>query len=174
MASIERRTSGKWRVQIRRQGYRPLSRSFDTKQAARDWASEVEGKILIGELIDLGEARRTTLGEAQERYRGEVTPTKRGAAQENIRIGQWLRDPLAARSLASIRSTDIAAWRSKMVELGFASTTIRNALTILSQVYKTAASEWGMEELRNRLEAFGSLPTGQGVSGGWSPERKSA
>ena len=67
------------------------------------------------------------MGEALERYRAEVRPTKRGAAQERIRIGQWLRDPPAARSLASIRSTDIAAWRFRMAEFGFAFTTIRNA-----------------------------------------------
>jgi integrase len=48
-----------------------------------------------------------------------------------------------------VRSTDIAAWRSRMVERGYAPTTIRNALTIISQVHKTAASEWGMPELRN-------------------------
>lgn len=149
MASIEQRASGKWRVQIRRQGYRPLSRSFDTKQAARDWASEVEGKILVGQLIDMGEARRTTLGEALERYLAEETPTKRGAKQERQRIRQWISDQLSSRPLASIRSTDIARWRSEQQAAGKAPSTIRNALTIISQVYRTAASEWQMESLRN-------------------------
>jgi integrase len=151
MATIEKRASGRYRVMIRRRGQR-LDRTFDSRRAARDWAVEVEGKILTGALVDLGEARRTTLGEALERYRDEVTHTKRGAAQERIRIGQWLADPLAARTLVSVRSTDIAAWRSRMVERGYAPTTIRNALTIISQVYRTAASEWGMSELRNPVQ----------------------
>ncbi len=149
MATIEKRPSGKYRALIRRKGFRTLSRTFDVRKDARNWAIEIEGKILVGELVDIGEARRTTLAEALERYRDEVTPTKRGAANELIRIRQWLTDPLATRFLSAIRSTDIAKWRSEQVELGKAPTTIRNALSIISQVYVVARGEWGMEELRN-------------------------
>lgn len=74
---------------------------------------------------------------------------KKGAKQERNRITAWLRDPLAERPLAAIRSMDIAAWRSERVAAGKAPTTIKNALTIVSQVFQVAGTEWGMEGLQN-------------------------
>ena len=102
-----------------------------------------------GDVLDLGEARRTTLGEALERYLAEVTPLKKGAKQERVRIRAWLRDPLARRALASIRSMEIAAWRNERVAAGKAPTTVRNALTIISQIFQVAGTEWGMQGLQN-------------------------
>lgn len=60
-----------------------------------------------------------------------------------------MRDPLADRPLASIRTADLAAWRNERLARGKAPTTIRNALTIISQIYRVAGSEWGMEGIRN-------------------------
>src|SRR5688500_12176540 len=111
MATYDKTSSGRWRAQVRRKGSRARSRTFDTTDQARAWAEQIEGRHAGGELVDLAEAKRTTLGEALQRYLEEVTPTKRGHVQERNRIRSWLRDPLASRSLASIRSVDIAEWR---------------------------------------------------------------
>jgi integrase len=148
MASIQRR-GGRWRVQVRRRGLPPLSKTFARHEDATRWSQTVEGRLAVGELLDLGEARRTTLVEALERYLAEVTPLKKGAKQERVRIKAWLRDPLARRPLAAIRSMDIAAWRNERVAAGKAPTTVRNALTIISQVFQTAGTEWGMQGLQN-------------------------
>jgi integrase len=115
----------------------------------RAGAQTVEGRLAVGDVLDLGEARRTTLGESLERYLAEVTPLKKGAKQEPVRIRAWLRDPLARRALASIRSMEVAAWRNERVAAGKAPTTIRNALTIISQVFQVAGTEWGMQGLQN-------------------------
>jgi integrase len=146
MASIYKHKRG-WRVQVRRDG-RNISKLFESKKAAQRWAFEIESRI-EAHGIPTSEADRTTLRDALERYRREITPTKRGAAQENIRIGQWMLDPLAQRSLASIRSTDIAEWRDRQIEEGKAPSTIRNHVTIISQIYRTAIHEWGLFGLQN-------------------------
>jgi integrase len=148
MATIQRR-GARWRVQIRRQGLWPLSKTFDKHEDATRWAQTVEGRLALGVILDLSEARRTTLEEALERYLAEATPFKKGAKQERVRIEAWLRDPLARRPLASIRSIDIAAWRNERVAAGKAPTTVRNALTIISQVFQIAGTEWGMQGLQN-------------------------
>jgi hypothetical protein len=150
MATIHRR-GGHWRVQVRRRGLSPLSKTFDKHEDATHWAQTVEGRLAAGDVLDLGEARRTTLGEALERYLVEVTPLKKGAKQERVRIRAWLRDPLAARMLASIKPMEIAAWRNERVAAGKAPTTVRNALTIISQIFQVAGTEWGMQGLQNPL-----------------------
>lgn len=142
MASIQRRGE-RWRVQVRRHGLPPLSKTFDKHEEARRWAHKLEGRIAADDFVDLSEARQTSLGEALDRYLIEVTPAKKGAKQERNRIKAWLRDPLADRPLASVRSMDIAAWRNERVVAGKTPTTIKNALMIISQVYQLAATEWG-------------------------------
>jgi integrase len=44
---------------------------------------------------------------------------------------------------------DIAVWRNGRAAAGKAPTTIKNALTIISQVYQVAGTEWGMQGLQN-------------------------
>jgi len=159
MATFQRR-GARWRAQVRRRGLKPLSKTFEKYEDATRWAQTVEGRLAIGEVLDLGEARRATLGEALERYLAEVTPIKKGAKQERVRIQAWLRDPLADRPLASIRSMDIAAWRNERVAAGKAPTTVRNALTIISQVYQVAGTEWGMQGLQNPVRGV-RMPRGR-------------
>ena len=48
----------------------------------------------------------------------------------------------------------MAAWRSQREAEGKAPTTIRNTLTIVSQVFKTAALDWGYEGLSNPVEGI--------------------
>ena len=160
MASITRRGDNKWRVQVRRNGLPPQYKTFETHADARRWAERLEGRIASDDFVDLTEAKRTTLGEALERYLAEVTPGKKGAKQETNRIKAWLRDSLADRPLASIRSMDISAWRNERTQAGKAPTTIKNALTIISQVYQLAATEWGMEGLRNPVRGV-KMPRGR-------------
>jgi integrase len=153
MASIRKRglTYG---VSIRRRGQKPAYRTFATRAAAERWARQVEALLDQGAFVDQREAERTTLAEALDRYLTERTPTKKGAAQEAYRIHQWQRDPLARRSLASIRSGDIASWRDRMTAANKAPSTVRNALTVVSQIFVTAASDWGMEGLRNPVRGI--------------------
>ena len=148
MATITKRGT-RWRVQVRRKGYKQVSQTFASQAEARRWAAQVEGKMAAQDWVDLSAARRTTLGEALRRYLEEVTPTKKGIRQERLRVLAWLRDPLAERPLAAIRSEDIAEWRKARQLLGKAPTTIKNAVTIISQVVKTAKSEWSMPGLAN-------------------------
>jgi len=66
-----------WRVEIRRRGYKPIYRTFDTRQQAQQWARRTEGEMDAGMYVDRTEAERTTLREALERYQREIVPTKR-------------------------------------------------------------------------------------------------
>ncbi|EIF28388.1 hypothetical protein BCh11DRAFT_03783 [Burkholderia sp. Ch1-1] len=76
MAYISQR-GAYWRAEVRKRGHKPIYRTFDTKQQARDGAQRVEAEISLNIFVDRSEAERTTLGEALDRYAREIVPTKR-------------------------------------------------------------------------------------------------
>lgn len=148
MAYIEQRGSA-WRAQIRRKGYPTISATFDTKAEAQRWATEIEGDMSRARFVDLREAEQTSIAEALRRYRREVTDFKKGARQESLRIERWLEDPLASKSLATLKSSDLAAWRDARVKEGKSGSTIRLNLAIISHLYTIALKEWGIQGITN-------------------------
>jgi len=151
MAYISQR-GAYWRAEVRRRGYKPVYRSFDTKQQAQQWARKVETEIDSGAYVDRTEAERTTLREALERYRREIVPEKRHPYQENRRIQRWIDNHLSHRTLANLRGADFAKYRDERRAAGRAENTIRLELQISSHLFEIARKEWGMEALMNPLK----------------------
>lgn len=139
-----RKRSGSWVVEIRRKGYEPISRTFDLKAEGEKWASEIEAKMLAGRYVDTREAEATTLGQALERYAREVTPSKKGAKREADRIKRWIADPLASKSLAALRGSDMATWRDAKFKAGAKPDTVRLDLAVISHLYTIATKEWNL------------------------------
>ncbi len=151
MAAFQKR-SGNWRAIIRRKGYPVQTKTFDSKADAETWAGIIESEMRRGVFVDRTEAEQTTLSDALDRYEREVTPRKKGAKQEKLRIRAWKRDDLAQRSLASIRGADMASWRDKRLAAGVSPTTVRNDLALISHLFTVATKEWGLESLANPVE----------------------
>lgn len=140
-------------VRIRRKGFREVNATFDNtpegKEKAKDFAQEIERKMKRGVYVDNNEGKTTSLADALIRYSVEITPSKKGAKQEHNRIAAMSKLPYAQFALADIRSTDIARIRDEMVKDGYAPSSIKNTLSIISQVYNTAITEWGITEINN-------------------------
>lgn len=155
MASIQRR--GKyWRAQVRKRGWEHQSRTFDTKSQALAWATHLESEMDRGVFVSRAESERTSLSEALTRYAKEVSPAKKPSTRdaEIGRINRWLRDPLASRSLANLRSQDLAMWRDSRLVEGASPNTIRLDLAVLSHLFTVARKEWGMEGLTNPVASI--------------------
>lgn len=90
MATINKRGSYQYQAIVRCKGYPTQTRTLETIKAAKDWARDVEAKMRRGEFSDRSTAESTTLGDALERYRLEVTPAKRGHVKENYRLLQLM------------------------------------------------------------------------------------
>ena len=163
MATIEKRGKFQWRAKVRRKGHPPQSGTFDTKGAAELWARRVEREMDTGVFVSRLEGERTTLREALERYEREVTPAKKGWREETYRIGYWRRHSLAARTLAAMRSSDLAGWRDERLQAGYSPITVRNELNIISHVFTIATKEWGMDGLTNPVTQIRkpTLPEGR-------------
>jgi integrase len=149
MATIEQRPNGTWRTKIRKKGYPSLSASFDTKADAQRWAAEIEGDMSRKRFVDTREAEATTLKQAFERYQREVSAQKKGAVQEKTRIKTWSESKYGSKSLAEIRSSDLAEYRDARLAEGVSTNTVRLALALISHLYTVAIKDWGIEGLTN-------------------------
>ncbi len=149
MATIVHRGNHQWQARVRRKGYPPVMKTFETKAEAKRWARLVESEMDHGAYVSREEAENTTFAEALERYANEITPRKKGARQERDRIEFLKKHDLARRSLASIRGADIAAYRDERLEAGKSPITVNNELIVISHLFNTARREWGMESLPN-------------------------
>lgn len=161
MATIQRRGPKQWRAMVRRRDYPHEWKTFPSRAEA--WARDVESKMDRGVFVSMAEAESTTLADALDRYEREVTPRKKSAKQEKYRLAIWRRDKLALRSLAGIRSSDLATWRDERLDAGYSASKVRNDLALLGHLFNIAALEWGMEGLRNPVHNIRkpALPQGR-------------
>jgi integrase len=143
MASIRALSSGKWQVQIRRRGMRPVAKSFNTKTQAARYARLLESEIDRGVFVDRSEAQRITLGELIDRYLAEVTPLKKSARQDMQRMNT-LKKHFGAISPAALRSADIAAFRDARLKAGRAGATVVKEINSLSHLLDVAIKDWGL------------------------------
>ncbi len=151
MATITKRGDLQWQVKIRRKGYPPQSKTFDTRADAEKWARAIEREMDRGRFVSSAEAESTTFTEALDRYEREIASNKRGAVQEKSLI-RMLRDSwLAKRSLAAIRRADIAKLRDEWCETHSPATVVRR-LALISHLFTIARKEWGLESLSNPVE----------------------
>ena len=140
-----------WQAHIRRRGYQTQVRTFDTKSEAQAWAATIESEIARGVFVSRAEAERTTLDEALLRYETEITPRKKSVGERGF-VRRWRAHPLAQRTLASLRGKDIAEYIRAREADGVGANTIRLELALLSHLFNTARSAWGMESLINPIE----------------------
>lgn len=136
MATFRKRGAS-WQAQIIRRGVR-MSKSFPTKAAAKDWAARQEYLILNG-----GINRPGTLRELFDRYAREVSPKKRGARWEQIRLELLSKDKLGDVELRSLSPADLAEWRDRRLARVQPST-VRREMALMSAVFTVARREWGL------------------------------
>ncbi|HCE6497185.1 TPA: tyrosine-type recombinase/integrase [Pseudomonas aeruginosa] len=151
MASFRKRGDLQWQARINRKGFPAQVKTFSTRAEAEAWARQVESEIDRGVFVSRVEAEATSLSEAFERYEREISALKKGAVQERSVIVIWKATDLARRSLAAVRSADVARLRDEWLKTHKSATVLRR-LAVLSHVFTIARKEWGMEGLLNPVE----------------------
>jgi integrase len=156
MASIRRRND-KWQAQVRRLGHQSVTRSFLTRKDAETWGRQTEVALDQGSLnVQDVELKRLTVGDLLRRYANEVTPRKRGATVEAIRLKAMARHKIADLALRELTSAKLASYRDDRLKL-VASSTLRREFTILRHVLQVARRDWGINLAANPVELV-SLP----------------
>lgn len=184
MASITSRSPGRYLARVMVKGLPRISKSFPSYAEAAKWASELEqnmrrelGYSVGTKLVESRTARGTPvskhalpvyvlrgpndrlptpprLHEALQRYAEEVTPLKKGAAQELRLIRQWQGHPLAAFRLSDIRGHHLALHRDSRLQAGIAGSTLQKEFALISHLYLVASTDWGFETLANPVKAL--------------------
>lgn len=143
------------------------SRTYETLQAAQDWARDLEAALRKGGYHDTDLIDSTPLKIIIQRYIDEVSPTKLGSEQEIVRLKAWLRHGLAARPLSRCLPKDfadyIAVRRKDTSKRGgtVAEQTIKHEIIVISNVFETARKDWGYD-LPNPIKSI-SKPRGSGT-----------
>ena len=136
MASISKYGKG-YRAQVFVQGVRD-SATFRTKREAEAWAFQRESEIRSPK-----NHTSHTLADALNRYRDEVSPTKRGERWEIVRISAFLKEPAlpTSRPLPELTPDDFGRWRDARLKVVAPGTVLREG-ALLSAVLETARREW--------------------------------
>jgi len=98
MATI-RKYRGKFNVQIRRQGYPSISRTFANLTIAKRWASATEADMERNLHVVI--PANTTVGELLDRYEKEISPTHKSHKVEKYRL-QTLRKYLGDKRVSTL------------------------------------------------------------------------
>lgn len=158
MASIRFRTH-KWQCRIQRQGFPVLSKAFDTKEDAQRWARGVERSMDLGEYTS-AETTTTTLADLIDRYKKEVTPSKRGGEQEKYRLGVIKADKVASLNIKTITPAEVAAFRDRRL-VKVKPITVLHDLCAMSAVFEHARLEWSYP-IANPVRGIRKPSMGQG------------
>lgn len=137
MASIQRRGTV-WRAVIRRKGHSTQIKTFPIKALAQAWARKVEREMDTAEFID----RRTYRGTVRElfdRYAKEVSPRKKGARWEQVRLTAIARAPWTAKAVNDVQKLDVIGWRDSR---GVSGASVRRDMVLLQSVFSHAIKEW--------------------------------
>ena len=152
MASI-RMFRGKFNVQIRRQGYPSISRTFANLTTAKRWASTTEADMERNLHVVIPD--NTTIGELLDRYEEEVSPTYKSHKVEKYRL-KTLRRYLGDKRVSTLSPALLCMFRDTRLKV-VSPASLKRELTILSSVLNIAIKEWGIGIPQN-LVSMVSLP----------------
>ena len=96
----------------------PLERRHQLDEA-QAWATHIRRRMNGGIHFSTRAAERMTLGEALRRYERDTLDSDNPNRRKDInRIHSILLDPIAQRAFASLRSTNMAAYRDQLIHRG--------------------------------------------------------
>jgi integrase len=133
MANIRKR-GNKWQAEVRLKGI-GRTKSFNTKAEAQRWALEFEHQVGRNP----GVTMTRSLKDAMQRYAREVSPTKKGARWEIVRLKKFERDPIALIQLTDLRTDDLKSWVDRQTISG---ASINRDLTLIASVLREARVQW--------------------------------
>ncbi|RQR87666.1 MULTISPECIES: site-specific integrase [unclassified Burkholderia] len=138
MASILK-IGEKWRAQVRRKGHPPLTRTFDKRKHAEDWARSVEEEMRAGKFADERKLADITIPRLIQRYEEEVGKHKT-IGKSKLGALKFLKAGFSDKTLANLDSHAIIDYAKKRKESGAGGVTIGLEMTHFANVLRIARS----------------------------------
>lgn len=140
MASIRKRGTV-YQARVSRKGFPQEVKTFESKAEAERWARSIEAAMDDHSYRRSRPAEGLLLSALIRRYREAVTPLKRGARDEAIRLRKLERDRLASYSVVHVTPSVVAEYRDRRLQTCCAATVVRD-LAVLSSIFTHARREW--------------------------------
>lgn len=157
MASILK-IGEKWRAQVRRKGHPPLTRTFDKRKHAEDWARSIEEGMRAGKFADERKLADITIPKLIEKYEEEVGKHK-PLGRSKLGALKFLKVGLADKTLASLDAHAVIDYAKNRrasgaggVTIGLEMTYLGNVLRIARTVLKIPVTGTPVEEARPSLK----------------------
>lgn len=116
VATIIQRGPGQYLVEIRKAGYRRVSKTFETLAAAQTFAIENEADHRMKRFVDLSLLERTTVGEIIKRFREMELPKRKSITSISGRLSHWER-LLGSRFLATLTTREFFDWSETRTDI---------------------------------------------------------
>ena len=152
MASIRRR-NGRYHVQIRKNGYPSVTKTFIHLKTAKKWASGLEADMERQRYCPIPET--ILLGGLLCRYKTEILPSHQSHQVEGYRLKQ-LNQHFSSLKLTELTSQEVARYRDIRLKT-ISPASLKRELTILSRVLTVAANDWGISVPDNPVKLI-TLP----------------
>jgi len=152
MATIQKlknRGRDTYRVLIRRKGYKALTETFKTKEAAIDWARKREAEIDLALPPNSDRDKECsvadfTFAEACDWYAHEYVHHLKARTQNTYkyRLALCRKAPFAEKAFLVVDQFDIVQWIDARRKQGRAEATINHDINTVSGIYTFAAEKW--------------------------------
>ena len=152
MATIRKRGS-RYNVQIRKEGYPSVTKTFTGISIARKWANSIEADMERRLHVVIPD--HTTVGNLLERYIRAILPTHKGQQAERYRLGN-LKRHFGDIRLTDLTSKEVAKCRDRSLKK-VSPASLKRELVILRRVLTLASKDWGVALPQNPVGMI-SLP----------------
>lgn len=142
MGTIRRRGEYQFQAQVRRAGFPPLSKTFESRRDAEKWVRSVEREMDTGGFVPRDEAARTTINDVAKRYREELLPKQKGQRQEDSRL-KAVEKQFGNYNLSAVTPAMVAKWRDELSK-ELSPQTVLHYLAVLKRLYKAAERDFGI------------------------------
>lgn len=137
MASVKKRTNGRWRARYRDQDGKERARHFDRKVDAQKWLDDKTAALVTGQYVDPS-AGKVTFHEYAEQWRTDQLHHRPStASQAECRLRLWAYPVIGDRSMSTLQRRDV----QRVVTLAaqeLAPSTVEVIYSYVSAVFKAA------------------------------------
>ncbi len=148
-----RKRGNKWQAQIKLNGSPVIAKTFDLKADAIVWARSIEANNDRSVESAAGVMATTTFGQLIERYRVEISSTKRSARQESYRLNRFMTHPMHTVMLKDLTTGTFASYRNERSKT-CGTQQVRHELNLLGHIIKVATIDWDYPFIKNPVDAI--------------------
>jgi integrase len=137
----EGRQRTRFRAQVRRRGFPPVSATFDRRTDAKEWGKATEAAIGEGRYFPQREAKKRTLADLVERQLETVRTKRPHDLDRQKGLLGWWKAQIGGYALGQVTPALIAKHRDELLKTRSPATVNRH-LAGLSKAFSNAVKEW--------------------------------